>query len=67
MRDKRQTWQVRYQGGILSREVGTREQAISLACDELGRGDGIEAVLGPNYQVIDRAQLERECVKRRTT
>lgn len=66
MRDKRQVWQVRYQGGVLSRELGTREQAIGLACDELQKGDGVEAVLGPNYQVIDRTQLERECIKRRS-
>jgi hypothetical protein len=65
MRDKRQIWQVRYQGGVLGREMGTREEAISLACDELDSGDGIEAILGPNYAVVSRTEIERECAKRR--
>jgi hypothetical protein len=66
MSDKRQTWQVRYQSGVLSREISTREEAISLAREELDKHGGpVEAVLGPNFQLIDRAQLERECAKRR--
>jgi hypothetical protein len=66
MRDKRQTWQVRYEADVLGREIGTREEAISLACAELDRGDvRIEALLGPNYAVISRAELERECERRR--
>jgi hypothetical protein len=65
MRDKRQTWQVRYEADVLGREIGTRE-AISLACAELDRGDvRIEALLGPNYALISRAELERECERRR--
>jgi len=64
MSDKRQTWQVRYQGGVQGREMSTREEAISLACEELDKRP-VEAVLGPNFQLIGRAQLERECAKRR--
>jgi hypothetical protein len=65
MRDKRRTWQVRYDGGLLGREMGTREEAIRLACADHDQGKIVEAVLGPNFQLIDRAQLERECAKRR--
>jgi hypothetical protein len=66
MSDKRQTWQVRYQGGVLGREMSTREEAMSLACEELDEHGGpVEAVLGPNFQLIGRTQLERECAKRR--
>jgi hypothetical protein len=31
MNDKRKTWQVRYQGGVLSRELPAREEALNLA------------------------------------
>jgi hypothetical protein len=65
MRDKRQAWQVRYQGGVLSAELVTREEAITIACAQIEKGLTVEAVLGPNYQVIDRSRLERECGKRR--
>ena len=63
MKDKRRAWQVRYQGGVLSAELGTREEAITIACAQLAKGLNVEAVLGRNYQVIDRSRLERECSK----
>ena len=44
------------------RQLETREEAIRIACAQLKKGlNNVEAVLGPNYQLIDRTQLEQEC------
>ena len=66
VKDPRRAWQVRYHGGVLSGELETREEAIKIACAQLEKGLNVEAVLGPNYQLIDRTQLEQECRVRRS-
>jgi hypothetical protein len=65
VKDPRRAWQVRYHGGVLSGELETREDAINIACAQLEKGLNVEAVLGPNYQLIDRSRLEEECRRRR--
>jgi hypothetical protein len=50
---------------IQSSHSDTREQATDAACDLMRQYHRIERVVGPNGEVVARAEIERRCAELR--